>query len=80
MPSISAARLPRPIEERLIAMTRMMKLEVAGVDLRRTPAHEWYCFEVNPSPGFTFYDTYTGQNLAHKVASHLLASNKVTAR
>jgi D-alanine-D-alanine ligase-like ATP-grasp enzyme len=49
-------------------MTRAMNLEVAGVDLRRTP----YCFEVNPSPGFTFYDLLAGQGLDRAIARHLM--------
>jgi D-alanine-D-alanine ligase-like ATP-grasp enzyme len=29
---------------------------VAGIDLRRTPSGEWYCFEVNPSPAYSWFD------------------------
>lgn len=73
-PAIWATRLPRAIEEQLVAMTRAMNLEVAGVDLRRTPDGEWYCFEVNPSPGFTFYEALAGQGLAQAIARHLMTT------
>jgi D-alanine-D-alanine ligase-like ATP-grasp enzyme len=48
-------------------------LLVAGIDLRRTPAGEWYCFEVNPSPAFTFYQDASRPPIAEAIA-RLLAS------
>lgn len=50
-----------------------MNLPLAGIDLRRTPQDEWYCFEVNPSPAFSFYEQITGQPIARAVA--LLLAN-----
>jgi glutathione synthase/RimK-type ligase-like ATP-grasp enzyme len=79
-PQIWAARLPREIEARAIAMTKAMGLEVSGIDLRRTPQDQWYCFEVNPSPGFTFYEQFAGQDLARAIASHLISAVPGTAR
>jgi glutathione synthase/RimK-type ligase-like ATP-grasp enzyme len=55
-------------------MARDMQLLFAGIDLRRTPAGDWYCFEVNPSPGFTFYESATGQPIAAAVARFLAAA------
>ncbi len=51
-----------------------MQLTLAGIDLRRTPQGEWFCFEVNPSPAFTSFEDPTTQPIAHAVA-HLLASS-----
>ncbi len=48
-----------------------MGLLVAGIDLRLTPDDEWYCFEVNPSPGFTFYEDAGGQPIAAAIAGLL---------
>jgi hypothetical protein len=64
--------LPQDIAERCRALATSLGLPVAGIDLRRTPAGEWYCFEVNPSPGFTFYQEATGQPIS-KAIVHLLA-------
>ena len=50
-----------------------MGLFVAGIDLRRTPSGEWCCFEVNPSPAFTFYQESTGQPIAAAIASLLIS-------
>jgi len=56
------------LDERCRDLTAALGLVVAGIDLRRTPAGRWYCFEVNPSPGFTFYQEATGQKIAEAVA------------
>jgi glutathione synthase/RimK-type ligase-like ATP-grasp enzyme len=70
---IRACRVPDSVEERCRRLAAAMQLAVAGVDLRQTPEGDWYCFEVNPSPGFTFYEVATGQPIAGAVA-RLLAN------
>ena len=65
---IQAAELPAEIADRCCALARGLGLAFAGVDLRRTPEGRWYCFEVNPSPGFTYYEAHTGQPIAAAVA------------
>jgi glutathione synthase/RimK-type ligase-like ATP-grasp enzyme len=67
-----ATELPRDVAERCRSMVREMGLLVAGVDLRRTPDGAWYCFEVNPSPGFTFFEAGTGQPIADMIARLLI--------
>jgi glutathione synthase/RimK-type ligase-like ATP-grasp enzyme len=47
--------LPADIAARCLSLARRFDLVLSGIDLRRTPAGEYYCFEVNTSPGFTFY-------------------------
>ena len=53
--TIVATDIDGELGERLVRLAAGMGLLVAGIDLRLTPDDEWYCFEVNPSPGFTFY-------------------------
>jgi D-alanine-D-alanine ligase-like ATP-grasp enzyme len=53
-----------------------MRLHVAGIDLRRTPDGEWYCFEVNPSPAFLYYETATGLPIAAAIARILAAGEQ----
>ena len=65
--------LPADCAERCRALAAGLDLSVAGIDLRRTPDGEWYCFEVNPSPGFTYYQHATGQPIDRAIA-RLLAS------
>jgi glutathione synthase/RimK-type ligase-like ATP-grasp enzyme len=53
-------------------MAAAMGLALAGIDLRRTDKGEWFCFEVNPSPAFTYYEEATGQPITDAVARLLL--------
>jgi glutathione synthase/RimK-type ligase-like ATP-grasp enzyme len=64
--------IPEPLERRLVALTREMGLLVSGVDLRVTDAGECVAFEVNPSPGFTFFEEGTGQPIAEAISELLL--------
>jgi hypothetical protein len=67
-PHIRSCTLPTDIRDRCRSMASRMGLCVAGIDLRRGPDGGWVCFEVNPSPGFTFYESATGQPIAAAVA------------
>jgi glutathione synthase/RimK-type ligase-like ATP-grasp enzyme len=64
--------LPEKVAAACRAMVNSMGLNVAGIDLRRTPDDKWYCFEVNPSPGFTFFEAAAGQPIAATIADFLL--------
>ncbi|MBX3329166.1 MAG: hypothetical protein KF722_02100 [Nitrospira sp.] len=64
--------LPSDCANRCLELCQAMDLVVAGVDLRRTPDDQWYCFEVNPSPGFTYFQTHTGQAIDQAIAELLL--------
>ncbi|MFJ9783087.1 RimK family alpha-L-glutamate ligase [Amycolatopsis sp. NPDC101161] len=66
--------LPPDVAARCLDLSKRLRLPVAGIDLRRTPDGEWYCFEVNPSPGFTYYETNTGQPIAAAIAGLLAAA------
>lgn len=56
--SVVPASLPDEWSSKCLALSKDLGLHVTGIDLRRTPAGAWYCFEVNPSPAFTFYDRH----------------------
>jgi RimK-like ATP-grasp domain len=65
---IRAAVIPDEVAQRCTEASREMGLAVSGVDLRRTADGEWYCFEINPSPAFTFYQSATGQRIDEAMA------------
>jgi glutathione synthase/RimK-type ligase-like ATP-grasp enzyme len=67
--------LPTDIAARTVAMAAALKLPFAGIDLRITPDGTAYCFEVNPSPGFSYYEARTGQPIAAAVASYLAGTS-----
>jgi len=73
---IRPARLSTALEDRCRHLATQLGLAVAGIDLRRTHDDHWYCFEVNPSPGFTYYEEATGQPIADAVARLLMSSDR----
>lgn len=64
--------LPTDVAARCLAVTAAVGLYMGGVDLRRSPDGEYYCFEVNPSPGFTFFEANTGHGIADALIDLLL--------
>jgi hypothetical protein len=67
-------RLDEHVEGLCKHLCEALDLVFAGVDLRRTPEGHWYCFEVNPSPGFTYFENGAG-NVTRSLA-RLLTSAK----
>lgn len=59
------------LRERCLRLAAVIRLDFAGIDLKITPAGEIYCFEVNPSPAYSYYETQTGQPIARAVARYL---------
>ncbi len=68
--AMRAVRLPAAIAERCRAVSAELGLAVAGIDLRRD-RDGWWCFEVNPSPAFSFYDREPGRPIAAALADLL---------
>lgn len=60
--------------ERCVALTTDLGLEFAGIDLKITPDGEVYCFEVNPSPAYTYFSGQTKQPIPEALARHLTAA------
>jgi hypothetical protein len=77
---IRSTRLPPEIEERCIRLAKALRLPVAGIDLRRTSDDAWYCFEVNPSPAFSYYQQETGQPIDRAIAHLLAAGSRAIGR
>lgn len=63
--------LPDEIAGRCLALSAALELPVCGIDLRRTPDGEWYCFEVNPSPAYSYYEQLSGQPIGAALVSYL---------
>ncbi|MET0340205.1 MAG: glutathione synthase [Polyangiales bacterium] len=68
---LTAVELPTSLAARCVALTRGLGLELAGIDLKITPDGEVYCFEVNPSPAFSYFEANTGQPIARAIARRL---------
>lgn len=68
---LEAYELPSECEERCVTLAAQLGLPFAGIDLKVRPDGRVYCFEVNPSPGFSYYEANTGQPIARAVAEYL---------
>jgi glutathione synthase/RimK-type ligase-like ATP-grasp enzyme len=69
--ALRATRLSDDLAERCILLTAGLGLAFAGIDLRLGPDGEATCFEVNPSPGYSYYEANTGQPIAASLARYL---------
>lgn len=65
------AELPPAVAEACRRLARQLGLRLAGIDLKETPEGDYYCFEVNPCPGFLYYEKHTGQPISLALASLL---------
>lgn len=72
------AAVPAAVGQACLGLARELDLLLAGVDLKQTPSGDYYCFEVNPSPGFLYYEQNTRQPISTALAD--LLKNGVTQR
>jgi glutathione synthase/RimK-type ligase-like ATP-grasp enzyme len=71
--TMRAVELEESVQTRCLNLAKGLGLSLSGIDLRRTPDGAYYCFEVNTSPGFTFFENYTGQRIGDALADLLWA-------
>ncbi len=69
--SMRAIELPETVRAQCVELSRQLNLPLCGIDLKRTPEGEYYCFEVNPSPAYSYYEHYTEQPIAEAIARYL---------
>jgi glutathione synthase/RimK-type ligase-like ATP-grasp enzyme len=63
--------LPSEVRLKCVRLSETLDLPLCGIDLKETPGGEWYCFEVNPSPAYSYYEENTGQPISRAVVSYL---------
>jgi len=69
--SMCATELPEKVRAQCVELSGQLNLPLCGIDLKRTPEGEYYCFEVNPSPAYSYYEHYTEQPIAGAIARYL---------
>jgi hypothetical protein len=77
---IRASDLPQDMADHCRALAATMNLLVAGIDLRCTPDGQWYCFEINPSPAFSYYQAATNQPIDEALARLLGEGSRLARR
>jgi hypothetical protein len=69
---LRAYQLDDDIAARCVALAAALDLPFAGIDLKLAADGRVVCFEVNPSPGFSWYESSTGLPIARAVGRWLL--------
>lgn len=69
--SMRAVELDHGTADRCIDLSRRLDLPLCGIDLKQAPNGRWVCFEVNPTPAYSYYEEQTGQPIARAVVDHL---------
>jgi hypothetical protein len=59
--NLSSYALPEDIAQASVALAAALGLDFAGIDLKIAPDGAIYCFEVNPSPAYSYYESHTDQ-------------------
>jgi glutathione synthase/RimK-type ligase-like ATP-grasp enzyme len=59
-----------------VDLARDLGLALAGIDLKVTGEGEVYCFEVNPSPAYSYFEAHTGLPIADAIAGQLARAER----
>jgi len=68
---IEPSELPLDIENNCIKITHQLGLKFSGIDLRKSSSDKWYCFEVNPSPAYSYFQLKSGLPISNALAHYL---------
>jgi glutathione synthase/RimK-type ligase-like ATP-grasp enzyme len=63
--------LPADVADRCLGAARALQLPFCGLDLRRTPAGDYVCFEANPMPAYSYYQLAADQPIAASLIRYL---------
>lgn len=64
------------LEAACVALSSALGLPFTGIDLRIAPDGEVYCFEVNPSPAYSYYEANAGQPISMTLARYLVGDGR----
>ncbi len=77
--TLAAYELDDDIAERCVGLAETLGLPFAGIDLKLCPDGRVVCFEVNPSPGFSWYEQEAGLPISEAVAHYLTGTATTTS-
>jgi len=70
-----SVELPREILKKCLALNNILGLHFSGIDLMRTADDEWYCFEVNASPGYSYFEQNSGAPISAALAKFMMTAD-----
>ncbi|CAN5118025.1 hypothetical protein BH09BAC4_BH09BAC4_17660 [soil metagenome] len=63
--------LPERVQKQCFALSEQLHLPLCGIDLFHTESDEYFCFEVNPSPGYTYFQHEAGLPISEAIVRYL---------
>lgn len=69
---IEPVRVGGATKTRALRVAQSMGLRMCSVDVRENPDGEYFGLEVNPNPGFTYYQAITGQRIGEALVDLLV--------
>jgi glutathione synthase/RimK-type ligase-like ATP-grasp enzyme len=70
--------LPAEIAKKCFRLNDVLGLHFSGIDLMRAPNDEWYCFEVNASPGYSYFELGSGAAISQALARFIVDNDQET--
>ncbi len=76
--ALAAATLPPAVARMCVALSGLLDLPFTGIDLRMTPEGVPVCFEANPCPAYSYYESHTGAPIARALVRWLAGGGRLT--
>ncbi len=74
-----AEELPTNIADKCRMLNDALGLHFSGIDLMLTPDNKWYCFEVNTSPAYSYFQLNTGLQISKALSEFMINVDKSCA-
>ncbi len=68
---LTVTTIPDEVAQRCVDISSSLGLPLVGIDLRETPDGRFVCFEANPMPGYSYFESHTGQPISEALVRHL---------
>ncbi len=70
--TMEGVELPTAVADTCYRLNAMLGLHFSGIDLMRTDDGEWFCFEVNPSPAYSYFQLNSGLPISAALAKFMM--------
>jgi hypothetical protein len=71
---LTAIEISPAVASRCVNLAKSMNLPLAGIDFRLRPDGEFVCFEVNPMPAYSYFESHTGLPISRHLAQLLMSA------
>jgi glutathione synthase/RimK-type ligase-like ATP-grasp enzyme len=64
-------KLPKNIEKKCFELSKKLNLPLCGIDLFETVDGDFFCFEINPSPGYSYFQSNAQLPISDAIVKYL---------